>query len=91
MDVQAKPAAARGGETKGSKPTRPQRRWLIKGLGQPGGKLPLFDENGQQVSERTVRSCIKKGWAEAWSSNPIKPDWLICKLTEAGRAAVENG
>jgi hypothetical protein len=53
--------------------------------------LPLFDENGQQVSERTVRSCIKKGWAEAWSSNPIKPDWLICKLTEAGRAAVENG
>jgi hypothetical protein len=28
------------------------------------------------------------GWAEPWFSNPIKPDWLVCRLTEAGRAAV---
>lgn len=70
---------------KKTKPTTSQRRWLLRGLEQPGGKLPLFDENGQQVSERTVRSCIDKGWAKPWFANPIKPDWLICKLTESGR------
>ncbi len=75
---------------KRTRPTQPQRRWLLRGLDQPGGKLPLFDENGQQVSERTVHSCIRNGWAEPWTSNPIKPDWLICKLTDAGRALLER-
>ena len=41
-----------------------QRQWLLHGLTQPGGKLPLFDEYGQKVSNQTVKSCIKKGWAE---------------------------
>lgn len=68
-------------------PSQAQRVWLRRGLDQPGGKLPLFDEEGQQVCERTVRSCIDKGWAEPWFSNPLKPDWIVCKLTEAGRAA----
>jgi hypothetical protein len=67
-------------------PTAPQRSWLRRGLAQPGGKLPLFDETGRRVSERTVRSCIEKGWAEPWFANPLKPDWLVCKLTPAGRA-----
>jgi hypothetical protein len=35
-----------------------------------------------------VRSCIDQGWAEPWFSNPLKPDWLVCKLTAAGRIAV---
>jgi hypothetical protein len=68
------------------KPTPFQRRWLRRGLDQAGGKLPLFDEYGRQVGERTVKSCIDKGWAEPWFANPLKPDWLVCKLTEAGRA-----
>ena len=68
--------------------TAGQKRWLLRGLGQPGGKLPLFDETGRQVSERTVRSCVEKGWAEPWFANPLKPDWLVCKITEAGRRAV---
>lgn len=66
-------------------PSQAQRAWLRRGLNQPGGKLPLFDEEGQQVCERTVRSCIDKGWAEPWFSNPLKPDWIVCKLTQAGR------
>jgi hypothetical protein len=36
-----------------------------------------------------VQSCIEQGWAEPWFDNPMKPDWLICKLTEAGRDALE--
>ncbi|MDP6602885.1 MAG: hypothetical protein QGG17_01675 [Rhodospirillales bacterium] len=66
------------------RPTAGQRRWLLRGVDQPGGKLPLFDETGRHVSERTVRSCIEKGWAEPWFANPLKPDWLVCKITEAG-------
>lgn len=71
---------------KGAHPTAAQMAWLRRGLGQPGGKLPLFDEDGQQVCERTVRACIDKGWAEPWFSNPLKPDWIVCKLTDTGRA-----
>ena len=70
-------------------PTPAQRTWLRRGLTQPGGKLPLFDAEGQQVCERTVRACIDKGWAEPWFSNPLKPDWIVCKLTSAGRTAAD--
>jgi hypothetical protein len=66
-------------------PTAAQLRWLARGLDQPGGKLPLFDERGQRVNERTVKSCIDRGWAAPWFHNPLKPDWLVCKVTEAGR------
>ena len=68
----------------------PQRKWLVRGLTQPGGKLPLFDEYGQKIHERTIRSCIAQGWAEPWFDNPIKPDWLICKLTDAGRMLTDG-
>jgi len=71
-------------------PTKAQRKWLERGLSQPGGKLPIFDEQGQRISDRTVKSCIEKGWAEPWFDNPIKPDWIVCKLTEAGRLAVSG-
>lgn len=67
------------------KPTQTQLDWLRRGLSQPGGKLPLFDTNGKQISEKTVKSCIDHGWAAQWFDNPIKPDWLICKLTDEGR------
>jgi hypothetical protein len=63
-----------------------QRAWLRRGLDQPGGKLPLFDEYGQHIDPRTVRACIEQGWAEPWYRNPLKPDWMVCKLTGRGRA-----
>ena len=67
-----------------------QRAWLLRGLEQPGGKLPLFDRDGQKISERTVRSCIRQGLAELWFENPIKPDWLVCRLTDKGRIALDT-
>ena len=69
-------------------PTNVQIKWLQRGLDQAGGKLPLFDNEGQKISSRTINSCLKQGWAEPWFHNPIKPDWLICKLTESGRKAI---
>jgi hypothetical protein len=65
--------------------TAAQKDWLRRGLDQPGGKLPLFDRDGQRMHPRTIRSCMERGWAEPWFDNPLKPDWLVCKLTVAGR------
>lgn len=62
-----------------------QRKWLHRGLTQPGGKLPLFDENGKKISAQVVRKCVDEGWAEPWFANQLKPDWLVCKLTDQGR------
>jgi hypothetical protein len=42
------------------------------------------------VNEQTIRSCIAQGWAEPWFANPLKPDWLVCKLTEAGRSVADR-
>jgi hypothetical protein len=70
------------------RPTTEQLEWLRRGIDQPGGKLPLFDRYGQNVSPRTIRACIDHGWAEPWFSNPLKPDWLVCKLTSEGRSLI---
>jgi hypothetical protein len=69
-------------------PTPAQRRYLARGLEEAGGKLPLFDEDGREIPQRTIESCIARGWAEAWAKNPIKPDWLVCRLTTAGYRAL---
>lgn len=66
-------------------PTLPELLYLRRGVTQPGGKLPLFDLDGQAVAAAIVRRCLARGWAEPWFSNPLKPDWLVCKLTETGR------
>ncbi len=72
------------------KVTQQQLGWLQRGLDQAGGKLPLFDDKGRKVSEPTVKSCIDHGWAEPLFANPLKPDWLICKLTDAGREIAQQ-
>ncbi|WP_020593278.1 hypothetical protein [Kiloniella laminariae] len=69
------------------KPTTKQLNWLKRGLQQAGGKLPLFDRSGKHYDNRLIQACITHGWAEPWFNNPLKPDWLVCKLTENGRAA----
>lgn len=79
----------RGTALRPAVPTAIQRAWLRRGLDQPGGKLPLFDEFGQAVHPATIRSCLDHGWAEPWFTNPLKPDWLVCKLTMAGRSVVD--
>ena len=70
-------------------PTKAQLRWLKRGLTQPGGKIPLFDNEGQKVNNRTVQICLEHGWVEPWFANPIKPDWIVCKLTAKGRTVMK--
>jgi len=68
--------------------TEAQRRYLVRGLTQAGGKLPLFDRDGREVPKKTIEACVAHGWAEPWTRNPIRPDWLVCRLTEAGYRAL---
>jgi hypothetical protein len=72
----------------GPRPTEAQRRYLERGLTQPGGKLPVFECDGRVVPKKTIDSCLAQGWAAPWVHNPIKPDWLVCRLTEAGYRAL---
>lgn len=74
-----------------ARPTQRQLVYLKRGEEQPGGKLPLFDEYGQEFGLETIRSCIKRGWAEPWFENPIKPEWVICRITKAGLMALATG
>ena len=69
-------------------PTKAQREWLARGLDQPGGKLPLFDRQGKRVAKRTIKAAVDAGWAEPWYDNPLKPDWLVRRLTEDGRRII---
>ena len=89
-DQTATEKTGRGGRTRRGGPTEAQARWLRRGLDQPGGKLPLFDENGRRMDGRIIRACLDKGWAEPWFANPLKPDWLVCKLTDQGRTALDG-
>jgi hypothetical protein len=61
---------------------------LARGLTEPGRKLPLSDRDGRKVASRIIQACIAHGWAEPWIHNPIKPDWLVCRLTAKGYAAL---
>ena len=77
-------------ELEGDLPTLVELLYLRRGLTQPGGKLPLFDRDGQHIHPALVRACIAHGWAAPWFGNPLKQDWLVCKLTEKGRRALNE-
>lgn len=91
MDRLSPTAQVLGNTRRRHRPTVTQLAWLSRGLEQAGGKLPLFDRYGQRYDSRTIRSCIEQGWAEPWFKNPIKPDWLVCRLTDEGRTVAEAG
>ena len=71
-------------------PTRAELAYLRRGISEPGGKLPLFDRRGQEISPIIIHVCIANGWAEHWFANPVKPDWLVCRLTRTGRDMVQQ-
>ncbi len=84
------PEPSEGYESETGRPNAAQRSYLIRGLSQAGGKLPLFDRDGQHIHPALVRACIAHGWAAPWFGNPLKTDWLVCKLTEKGRRALSE-
>ncbi len=71
-------------------PTRAALAYLRRGINEPGGKLPLFDRRGQEINPSIIQICLANKWAEHWFANPVKPDWLVCRLTQAGRDMVRQ-
>lgn len=71
-------------------PNGKQLAWLRRGIMAPGHKLPLFDRYGRHVSKQLIMACLRHKWAEPWFSNPLKPDWLVCRLTAEGLALAQN-
>ncbi len=59
--------------------------WLQSGLAHKDGRLALFDGTGQRVSASMQRAAITQGWAKGWFANPMRPDWMVCRLTPLGR------
>jgi len=70
------------------KPNAAARRYLAKGLGSAGNKLPLFDKDGQRTKTETVRLCVEKGWAEPWFTGQKEPGWPVHRLTAEGFAVL---
>jgi hypothetical protein len=70
------------------KPDTAARRYLSKGLGAAGNKLPLFDADGQRIKADTVRKCVERGWAEPWFTEQVEPGWPVHRLTAEGLAVV---
>jgi hypothetical protein len=72
------------------RPNEAQRRYLERGLTQSGGKLPRLDADGREIPRKIIESCLAYGWAEPWFDNPLKADWLVCKLTLDGYQALNR-
>src|SRR5262249_36050729 len=68
----------------GIRPSEAQRRYLERGLTQAGGKLPLFDRDGREVSRKTIESCVPPVWAPLGVPTPTKRAWLVSPLPPAG-------
>ena len=49
-------------------------------------ELLLQIEDGPCLGVRLGGPLLDQGWCEPWFANPMKPDWLVCRLTTTGRA-----
>ena len=83
----ARSAPERTSRRLANRPTPTQLEWLRRGLDRPSGNLPLFDTFGQRVSNRTMKSCVERGWAETRAA--AMRDWQLCQLTSAGRRLLD--
>ena len=59
--------------------------YLMGGTSRIDGKLPLFDENGEQFHQPTIDAVVKKGWAEPVYTKTFLKDMEIYRITELGR------
>ncbi len=67
-----------------------QLTYLMGGISRIDGKLPLFDENGEQFHQPTIDAVVKKGWAEPVYSRTFLKDMDIYRITELGRKIMKE-
>ena len=66
------------------------RNWLRGGLDRADGRLAIFDTFGEPVDKGVIKSAIAAGLAEPWFSSPMRPQWMVCRLTPKGRDALNR-
>lgn len=66
------------------------KNWLQGGFDRTDGRLAIFDTFGEPVNKAVIKSAISSGLAEPWFSSPMRPQWMVCRLTPKGRAAVSR-
>ncbi|MEP3655166.1 MAG: hypothetical protein ABJO36_09745 [Litorimonas sp.] len=59
--------------------------WLKGGLDRSDGRLAMFDTFGEPVNKAVIKSAIAAGLAEPWFSSPMRPQWMVCRITAKGR------
>ena len=64
------------------------RDWLNGGLNREDGRLAIFDTFGEPINKAVIKTAIASGFAEPWFSSPMRPQWMVCRLTAKGRAVV---
>ncbi len=67
-----------------------QLYYLMGGISRIDGKLPLFDENGEQFHQPTIDAVVKKGWAEPVYSKTFLKDMEIYRITDLGRKIMKE-
>ncbi len=60
------------------------REWLRGGEAREDGRLALFDQFGEPIDKKVVKTAIASGFAEPWFANPMRPQWTVCRLTQKG-------
>ena len=66
------------------------RNWLRGGLDREDGRLAIFDSFGEPVNKAVIKSAISEGLAEPWFSSPMRPQWMVCRLTPKGRTVLNR-
>ena len=61
------------------------RVWLHGGEAREDGRLALFDQFGEPINKKIIRSAIDSGYAEPWFASPMRPQWTVCRLTPKGQ------
>lgn len=66
------------------------RSWLRAGADRQDGRLALFDQFGEPIEKKIVRTAIVSGLAEHWFASPMRPQWTVCRLTQKGRTYLDR-
>ena len=61
------------------------RGWLQGGEAREDGRLALFDQFGEPIDRKVVKTAIASGFAEPWFASPMRPQWIVCRLTSKGQ------
>jgi len=61
------------------------REWLRGGEVRQDGRLALFDQFGEPIQKKVIKTAIASGYAEPWFASPMRPQWTVCRLTPKGQ------